>query len=125
MDDDRTGTPPTDEREETPEEAQKYLSGLTLEETFHIGQSLGRVLERLDTHADRIDAVESSIGTVDEKVSVLLREFGHIKKAWWVVLIVFGYFLEDIIAFIRTLPPSQQFRVPEWTLRQTRFGSLL
>jgi len=65
----------------SPEEARSYLDDLTLEETFHVGQSLGRVLERLDTQSRQLADLKTALEETDEKVSRLVRGFGFIKKA--------------------------------------------
>ena len=106
MDNDPLPTPPAADQPETPEETRKYLDGLTIEETFHIGQSLGRVLERLELHTGRLDDLKTSIDETDGKVSHLVREFGYIKKAWWAVLIALGFVLAEILDYLPTLFPD-------------------
>lgn len=54
---------------------------LRLDEVFNIGQSQGRILERLDAQEKRMDGLKSTIDAMDGKVSQLLREFGFIRKA--------------------------------------------
>ena len=95
-------TPPTTDRDESPDETQNYLDGLTFEETFHVGQSLGRVLERLDTHTKRLDDLKSALDTIDGNVSRLIREFGFIKKAWWIGLIALGFMLAKVAEYLPT-----------------------
>ena len=105
MADDRSETPPVESRDETPDEARSYVESLGLEETFHIGQSLGRILERLENHAKQLDDLKNSIDAMGRDVSRLVREFGFIKKAWWLGLIALGYLLNEAIKFIPTTPP--------------------
>ena len=109
MADDPSQTPPTKDRDESPDETQSYLDGLTFEETFHVGQALGRVLERLDTQAKRLDDLNTSLRETDEKVSRLVREFGFIKKAWWIGLLALGFVLAKLTDYLPTLftqPPG-------------------
>ena len=75
-------------------------TSLTVEETFHVGQSLGRVLERLETQSKRLDDLRVALDGMDEKVSRLVREFGFIKKAWWVGLIALGYVLAKLADYL-------------------------
>ena len=107
MDDDRNLATPEKDRDESPDEGRSYLEGLSVEETFHIGQSLGRVLERLDTQSKRIDDLKALLEETDKKVSQLVREFGFIKKAWWIGLIALGFVvakLTDYLPAILSLP---------------------
>lgn len=109
MADDPSQTPPTKDRDESPDETQSYLGGLTFEETFHVGQSLGRILERLDTHSKRLDDLKTTLKETDEKVSRVVREFGFIKKAWWVGLLALGFALAKLTDYLPTLlsrPPG-------------------
>ena len=109
MADDRKNAPPERDRDESPDETQSYLDGLTFEETFHVGQSLGRVLERLDTQAKRLDDLKTSLKEMDEKVSRLVREFGFIKKAWWIGLLALGFMLAKLTDYLPTIlsrPPG-------------------
>ncbi|MDE0458533.1 MAG: hypothetical protein OXI15_14665 [Chromatiales bacterium] len=103
MADDPSQTPPTRDRDESPDETQSYLAGLTFEETFHVGQSLGRVLERLDTQAKRLDDLNTTFKETDEKVSRLVREFGFIKKAWWIGLLALGFVLAKLTDYLPIL----------------------
>ena len=80
-----------------PSVAQKYLATLRTEEFFNIGQSQGRILERLDAQDKRMGDLKSSIDAMDEKVSRLIREFGFIKKAWWIGLIALGFLLSEVV----------------------------
>ena len=109
MGDDHKLATPEKDRDESSDEARSYLDGLTVEETFHVGQSLGRVLERLDTQAKRLDDLKASLKGMDEKVSQLVREFGFIKKAWWIGLIALGFVLAKLTDYLPTLlsrPPG-------------------
>lgn len=109
MADDRKTATPEKDRDESPDETQSYLDGLTFEETFHVGQSLGRVLERLDTQAKRLDELKTSLKETDEKVSRLVREFGFIKKAWWIGLLALGFMLAKLTDYLPTIlsrPPG-------------------
>ena len=109
MADDPSQTPPTKDRDESPDETQSYLGGLTFEETFHVGQSLGRILERLNTHSKRLDDLKTDLDAMDGKVSRLIREFGFIKKAWWIGLIALGFMLAkltDYLPAILSQPPG-------------------
>lgn len=93
----------------SPEEARSYLDDLTLEETFHVGQSLGRVLERLDTQFRQLADLKTALEETDEKVSRLVREFGFIKKAWWVGLLALGFVLAKLTDYLPALlsrPPG-------------------
>ena len=98
----RTDALPEKDPDAAPDETRDYLEGLTFEETFHVGQSLGRVLERLDTHTKRLDALKTDIDTMGGKVDRLIREFGFIKKAWWVGLIALGFMLAKIADYLPT-----------------------
>ena len=69
MADDHSQPPSTKDRNEQPDEARSYLDGLTFEETFHVGQSLGPVLERLDTQANRFADLKTALKETDAKVS--------------------------------------------------------
>ena len=64
------------------------------QEVFEIAQTLGRVIERLDLQGRKIDGIEESIRAQNEKIDRLSREFGYIKKGWWLVLIVLGMALK-------------------------------
>ena len=67
----------------------------------------GRVLERLDTQSKRIDDLKALLEETDKKVSQLVREFGFIKKAWWIGLIALGFVvakLTDYLPAILSLP---------------------
>ena len=102
---DRSETTPAEDQDEAPDETRSYLDGLTLEETFHIGQSLGRILERLENHAERLDGLKNSIDAMETNVSRLVREFGFIKKAWWLGLIALGFLLAEVIELLPTILP--------------------
>ena len=109
MADDPPQTPPTKDRDEAPDETQSYLDGLTFEETFHVGQSLGRILERGDTHSRRLDDSKTALAETDEKVSRLVREFGFSKKVWWIGLLALGFVLAKLTDYLPTLlsrPPG-------------------
>jgi len=109
MADDHSQPPPTKDRDVSPEEARSYLDDLTLEETFHVGQSLGRVLERLDTQFRQLADLKTALEETDEKVSRLVREFGFIKKAWWVGLLALGFVLAKLTDYLPALlsrPPG-------------------
>lgn len=109
MADDHSQPPPTKDRNEQPDETRSYLDGLTFEETFHVGQSLGRVLERLDTQANRLADLKTALKETDAKVSQLVREFGFIKKAWWVGLLALGFVLAKLTDYLPSLlsrPPG-------------------
>ena len=105
MVDDRSETTPEEDQDAAPDETRGYLEGLTLEETFHIGQSLGRILERLENHAKRLDGLKISIDAMEANVSKLVREFGFIKKAWWLGLIALGFFLSEVFKLLPTILP--------------------
>ena len=47
-------------------------------------------MERLDIQGRKIDGIEKSVRTQDEKIDRLSREFGYIKKGWWLALILLG-----------------------------------
>lgn len=100
MVDDRSATPPEDEQDATPDETRRYLSGLSLEETFHIGQSQGRILERLESQGKRLDGLQDAVDGMDKKVSQLIREFGFIKKAWWLGLVALGFVLSEAMEYL-------------------------
>ena len=51
------------------------------EETFHVGRSLGRILERIDTQSGQLADLKTVLEETDEKVSWIVREFGFTKKA--------------------------------------------
>ena len=109
MADDPSQTPPTKDRDESPDESKSYLDGLTFEETFHVGQSLGRVLERLENQSKRIDDLKTILDAMDGKVSRLVREFGFIKKAWWIGLLALGFVLAKLTDYLPTIfsqPPG-------------------
>ena len=82
---------------------------MQVEETFHVGQSLGRVLERLDTQSMQLADLKTALEETDEKVSRLVREFGFIKKAWWVGLLALGFVLAKLTDYLPALlsrPPG-------------------
>ncbi|MCY4349220.1 MAG: hypothetical protein OXC25_05155 [Thiotrichales bacterium] len=82
---------------------------MQVEETFHVGQSLGRVLERLDTQSRQLADLKTALEETDEKVSRLVREFGFIKKAWWVGLLALGFVLAKLTDYLPALlsrPPG-------------------
>ena len=82
---------------------------MQVEETFHVGQSLGRVLERLDTQCRQLADLKTALEETDEKVSRLVREFGFIKKAWWVGLLALGFVLAKLTDYVPALlsrPPG-------------------
>ena len=85
---------------DAPSDETQYLDGLTFEETFHVGQSLGRVLERLDNQTKRIEDLKELLDETDKKVSRLIREFGFIKKAWWIALIALGFAIAELIDYL-------------------------
>ena len=102
MADTRSEVTPERDPEAAPNEAQAHLDRLSFEENFHIGQALGRIIERLDTESKRIDALRSLLESTDKKVSRLVREFGFIKKEWWIGLIAFGYVLARLADYLPT-----------------------
>ncbi len=109
MGDDHKLATPEKDRDESPDETRSYLDGLTFEETFHVGQSLGRVLERLDTQATRLADLKTALKDTDDKVSRLVREFGFIKKAWWIGLLALGFVLAKLTDYLPTFlsrPPG-------------------
>jgi hypothetical protein len=103
MADTRSEVTPERDPEAAPDEAQAHLDRLSFEENFNIGQALGRIIERLDTESKRIDALKSLLESTDKKVSRLVREFGFIKKAWWIGLIAFGYVLARLSDSLPTI----------------------
>ena len=103
-----TSTPGKDQ-DVPPSDAQRYLATLRTEEVFNIGQSQGRILERLDAQDKRMDDLKTSINAMDGKVSRLIREFGFIKKAWWIGLIAVGFMLAKLTEYLPTIlsrPPG-------------------
>ena len=93
--------------QETPGSVVDEPRFLAFQEMFEVSQSLGRVLERLDHHAKKIDKTDESIQALTSQVTQLLREFGFIKKAWWIGIFLLGYFVEKIISFVGALPVAQ------------------
>ena len=69
---------------------------LFVQEVFEIAQTLGRVQERLDSHGRKLDQIERSTKALGNKVDHLSREFGYIKKAWWIVVFLLGIAAKEI-----------------------------
>ena len=69
-------------------------SFLFTQQVFEIAQSLGRTMERLESQGEQIQRIDTTIQTLDEKVDGIARDFGIIKKIWWLGLIVLGFCLK-------------------------------
>ena len=57
---------------------------------------MGRVLEKLDTHSKTLENLQSDMKEVKDDAATLIREFGYIKKFWWLGLVVLGVVLKVV-----------------------------
>lgn len=61
---------------------------------FEIAQSIGRILESLKVHDDQFDGLKSDIEAVKSEVAQVGKEFGYIRKSWWIFLVLLGFMLK-------------------------------
>ena len=83
-------------RPTTPEQFAGDARFLFVQEVFEIAQTLGRVQERLDSHSQKLDRIDESTRSLSEKIDDVSREFGYIKKAWWIAVFLLGIAFKEI-----------------------------
>jgi len=69
---------------------------MSMPPTSGIAQTLGRAMEHLDSQSRQIEQLDSTVHGLSERVERISRDFAYIKKAWWALLILFGFGLEEL-----------------------------
>ena len=83
-----------DRRSTTPVDVVGEAGFLFTQQVFEISQTLGRVMERLDTHSEKLDRMEQAVGQLTEKVDGISQDFRIIKHFWWICLVAAGALLK-------------------------------
>lgn len=86
----------TSQRSITPDQLTGAHRFLSFQEVFEIARTLGRAMERLDSQSRKIEQLDRTVHGLSEKVERISRDFAFIKKAWWALLILFGFGLSEL-----------------------------
>ena len=73
---------------------------LFVQEAFEIAQTLGRVQERLDSHSQKLNQIDEAVQGLSEKVDHISREFGYIKRAWWIAIFLLGIAFKEVYELV-------------------------